>query len=151
MAGESDRPPRGMRIVERARALIGVRFRPQGRSAEQGLDCIGVVAMASGMDARRVRSDYGLRTADPDQVNRDFDDCGFLRMAPAAAEPGDVLLVRSGPMQLHVVMLTDLGYLHADASLRRVVEVPGQLPWSVLSAWRWPERDDPGPVPARLN
>ena len=107
--------------------------------------------MASGMDARRVRSNYGLHTADPEQVNRDFDDCGFRRMVPAGAEPGDVLLVRSGPMQLHAVILTDLGYIHADASLRRVVEVPGRLPWPALSAWRWPDEDDPGPIPARLH
>jgi len=136
------------RIVERARALIGVRFRVQGRSAAQGLDCIGVVTMATGIDPTRIRSDYGLRCSDPETVNGEFDACGFLRLAPAAAEAGDVLLVRSGRLQLHVLILTDIGYLHADATLRRVVEVPGPVPWPVLSAWRWP---DAIVVPARLN
>ena len=37
-------PPDG--IVARARALIGTRFRPQGRSAAEGLDCVGLVALA---------------------------------------------------------------------------------------------------------
>ena len=107
--------------------------------------------MASGVDPARVRQDYGLRTSDPEVVHRDFDQCGFFRVAPAAAAAGDVLLVKSGPMQLHVVVLTDLGYLHADASLRRVVEVPGPVPWPALSAWRWPDEDDDLGAAERLN
>jgi lipoprotein Spr len=139
---------RGEAIVARARGLLGARFRPQGRSVERGLDCIGVVVMATGIDPRRVRRDYGLRSSDPEVVNAEFDACGFLRLAPAAAEPGDLLLVRAGPMQHHIVILTELGYLHADARLRRVVEVPGPVPWPALSAWRCP---DDGVVAVRLH
>ena len=135
-------------VVARARALIGVRFRTQGRTPEHGLDCIGVVMMATGIPEARVRRDYDLRFSDPEKVNANFDACGMIRLAPSAAEPGDVLLVRPGPAQLHVVLLTELGYLHADASLRRVVEVPGPVPWPVLSAWRCP---DEGVVAVRLH
>lgn len=124
-------------IVAQARALVGVRFRPQGRSVETGLDCIGVAAMATG--ASGVRKDYCLRSSDADEVNGEFGASGFLRIAPAAAEAGDLLLVRAGPAQLHVVILTPDGYLHADARLRRVTEVPGPPPWPVLSAWRHPD------------
>src|SRR3712207_7037475 len=46
----------------------------------------------------------------------------FIRIAPADAVDGDVLLVQPGPAQLHVVILTPDGYLHADMRLRRVVE-----------------------------
>ena len=95
--------------------------------------------MASGIDPARVRRDYGMRCSDPDAIHTGFDACGFLRLAPPAAEAGDVAVVRTGPLQLHVVLLTDIGYLHADASLRRVVEVPGRVPWPVLSAWRSPQ------------
>lgn len=123
-------------IVAAGRALIGVRFRPQGRSIEHGLDCIGVVVMATGMEGRRIRRDYGLRGFDLEEVHHDFDASGFVRLAPTAAEPGDVLVTSPGPAQLHLVLKTDLGYLHADLRLRRVVEVPGPLPWPVLSAWR---------------
>lgn len=95
--------------------------------------------MATG--AKNVRSDYGLRSSDPGEVNGDFSDCGFIRIAPRAAEAGDLLLVQAGPAQLHVVILTPEGYLHADARLRRVVEVPGELPWPILSAWRHPDHE----------
>ena len=94
--------------------------------------------MASGVDPARVRRDYSMRCSDPDAIHTSFDACGFLRLAPPAAEAGDVAVVRTAPLQLHVVLLTDIGFLHADASLRRVVEVPGQVPWPVLSAWRCP-------------
>ena len=123
-------------IVARARALIGVRFRPQGRSAEHGLDCIGVAMMATNIPASKVRRDYGLRSDDREELNRELDARGFIRIAPVAAAEGDMLLVQSGPAGLHIVVLTDSGYVHADARLRRVVEVPGQGPWPILSAWR---------------
>ena len=97
--------------------------------------------MATGTNPERVRRDYGLRSSDPEAVNAQFDACGFFRLPPGAAEAGDALLVRAGPTQLHVVILTDLGFLHADASLRRVVEVPGPVPWPALSAWRYPDEE----------
>ena len=125
-------------IVARARALIGVRFRPQGRSAELGLDCIGVAAMAMGVPKDRVRQDYSLHSSDPAEVDGELDESGFIRIAPAGAGVGDLLLVRTGPTGLHVVILTDGGYLHADMRLRRAVEVSGIVPWPILSAWRHP-------------
>jgi cell wall-associated NlpC family hydrolase len=126
-------------IVARARALIGVRFRLQGRDPEFGLDCIGVVMMAARIPRNRVRRDYGLHSCDPEQLNAEFDWAGFVRIAPAEAEEGDVLVVRPGPTALHVVILTGSGYLHADARLRKVVEVPGEMPWPTVSAWRHPD------------
>jgi murein DD-endopeptidase / murein LD-carboxypeptidase len=131
---------RAERIVGRARRLIGVRFRPQGRSAEHGLDCIGVVTMATRLDPGRVRRNYDmLATRDPRDVAAEFEACGFIRLAPAEIEPGDILLVSVGPGHLHAAILTPDGYLHADARMRRVVEVPGAVPWPILSAWRVPE------------
>ncbi len=104
--------------------------------------------MASGIDEARVRRNYCLRASDPETVNGEFDACGFVRLEPGDAEPGDLLLVRAAPVQLHIVILTDAGYLHADARLRRVVEVAGAVPWPVLSAWRCP---DDGVVAVRLH
>lgn len=127
-------------VVARARALVGVRFRPQGRSVEQGLDCIGAAAMATGMEP--TRRDYCLRSSHADEVDDEFGEAGFLRLPPGEAGPGDLLLVASGPGQLHVVILTPEGYVHADLRLRRVVEVPGPVPWRVLSAWRHPGHED---------
>lgn len=129
-------------VVARARDLLGVRFRPQGRGTNQGLDCIGVVAMTFGLTA--VRRDYCLRSGDADEVNGEFAAGGFSAIAVTAAGAGDVLLVRVGPGRLHVVILTPEGYLHADAGLRRVVEVPGAVAWPVVSAWRHPDHDPNG-------
>ncbi|HEV2816069.1 MAG TPA: peptidoglycan endopeptidase [Allosphingosinicella sp.] len=140
---------RAEEIVAAGRALIGVRFRPQGRSIEHGLDCIGVVAMATGRDARRVRRDYDmLASRDPEEVKAEFEACGFIPVAPGEIEPGDILLVNFRPGHLHAAILTPDGYLHADARLRRVVEVPGEIPWPILSAWRVPED---GVVAVRLH
>lgn len=125
-------------IVGRARALVGVRFRPQGRSVETGLDCVGVAMMAMQTPERGLRRDYCLRSNDADAANDNFDLSGFIRIDPAAAGPGDVLLVRPGPAALHVLVLCEDGYVHADMRLRRVVEVPGKVPWPAVSAWRHP-------------
>lgn len=137
-------------IVARARALIGVRFRPQGRDPEHGLDCIGVATMATGVPKEKVRRDYCLHSSDPDEVNGEFDQCGFIRIAPAAARDGDLLLVRPQPSALQVVILTDTGYLHADMRSRKVVEAPGDVPWPVLSAWRHPAEAAGDPLTPEL-
>jgi lipoprotein Spr len=140
---------RAERIVARARALIGVRFRPQGRSAEQGLDCIGVVIMATRLDSGRVPRDYDMMASrDTDAVNAEFAALGFIRLAPDEIEPGDIALVSCRAGHLHAAILTPDGYLHADVRLRRVVEVPGAIPWPILAAWRLPEK---GFVAGRLH
>lgn len=126
----------GAMVVARARALIGVRFRPQGRSCQQGLDCLGLVAAAT--DIKRVPDDYSLRGGDIETANAGFEDAGFERVQAAEARPGDVLVACSGPGQLHGVVLTPNGYVHAHAGLRRVVETPGAIHWPVLAAWRHP-------------
>ena len=100
--------------------------------------------MALGISEARVPRDYDMRSSDAEGVHGNLLACGLLRIAPESAEAGDLLLVRSGPAQLHLVLVTDLGYLHADARLRRVVEAPGPVPWPVLSAWRAPSEAPPG-------
>ncbi|MGQ0660217.1 peptidoglycan endopeptidase [Sphingosinicella sp.] len=127
----------GAATVARARALIGTRFRPQGRSAEQGLDCVGVVMMAAGIGRERTPDDYRLRGSDIDAANAGLAAMGFVRLPSDRGEPGDVLVAKSGPGQLHAAVLTPGGYVHAHAGLRRVVETPGALPWPVLAAWRY--------------
>lgn len=92
--------------------------------------------MAMGVAKEKVRRDYCLSSNDPDEVHAELHASGFIRIAPIASATGDLLIVRTGPRGLHVVILTDEGYVHADARLRRVVEAPGQVPWPVLSAWR---------------
>lgn len=118
-------------IVVRARALIGTRFRPQGRGAD-GLDCVGLVAASLGISG--VRGDYALRGGCPAMLAREIERAGLRRVAEA--EAGDVLAVRAGPGQLHLGIWSGSGLIHADAGLRRVAERPAPLPWPVLACWR---------------
>lgn len=119
-------------VVERARALIGTRFRPQGRDAGAGLDCVGVAAFA--VAARQGRSDYRLRGGSLEALEAELAGAGLVRAENMAA--GDVLVMRSGPEQLHLGVWTGASLVHADAGLRRVVERPGPPPWPVCGAWR---------------
>lgn len=125
-------------VVARARAMIGVPFRLHGRSVA-GLDCVGLAAVAMGREAQRdVPCAYGLRSGDVARAE------GWLRAAGlrpvergvAGGQPGDLVLVRPGPLQLHLMIGTGTGFVHAHAGLGRVVEMPGVSPWPVIGWWR---------------
>ena len=132
----------GGKIAARARALVGVRFRPQGRDPERGLDCLGMAALALGVPAAKAQGDYRLSASDDGALSRALLACGLVKIDPGEAREGDLLVVSPGLGRLHAVILTGGGYVHADARLRRVAEVPGPLPWPVRSAWR-AAKDDP--------
>ena len=119
-------------IVAAGRALIGVRFRPQGRSAEIGLDCIGLVAAALGATA--VPRDYALRGGSAVRLGEELAKAGLGQAESARA--GDVLVLKAGAAQLHLGIFTGGGLIHGDAGLRRVVERPGEIPWPIMSIWR---------------
>jgi murein DD-endopeptidase / murein LD-carboxypeptidase len=123
----------GEAIVARARACVGARFRPHGRDPRWGLDCVGVAAAAFG---RVVAGGYPLRGGDPDVVSRRIAAMGLRPIAPDAAAAGDLVLMAAGPGQLHLAVLTERGFVHADAGLRRVVETPGRVAFAVIGAWR---------------
>ena len=128
----------GERVAEAARTLVGVRFRPQGRCVDVGVDCIGLAAIAWGVPADATPRDYDLRMSDAGVIGAGFRAAGFVEADAVAA--GDVLVVRAGFSQAHAVVLTPGGFVHADAGLRRVVEVPGAVPWPISSVWRLPRR-----------
>lgn len=123
----------GGEIAARARALVGVRFRPQGRTREQGLDCLGLAALALGVPAR---TDYRLSSSELPALERELRACGLREIEAAGAGEGDLLVLSPALGRLHAAILTAEGFVHADARLRRVVEAPGAVPWRVRSAWR---------------
>ena len=96
---------------------------------------MGLAALA--LEAAGVRvaapTGYPLRGGDAATVKRLLD--GAMARA-ADARPGDVLLVRPGPGQLHLGVRTAAGMVHADLGIGRVVERPGAVPWPVLGIWR---------------
>ncbi len=120
----------GVGVAARARAAVGIRFRLHGRD-DDGLDCVGLVARAFGV---AVPTGYPMRSGDPAAVARVAAAAGLVPGEGDAV--GDLVVLASGPGQLHLAVTTADGFVHADASLRRVVERPGTPPWPEIARWR---------------
>jgi len=118
----------------RALALVGTRFRPQGRGGG-GLDCVGVVLVSFGLPPGSVRRDYRLRGNHLAEI-RDELDAHFRRVPKSHLRAGDLMLLRAGEQQLHLAVRTQQGFVHAHAGLRRVVETPGEPAWPLLGVYR---------------
>ena len=127
---------RGERVARAARDAVGTRFRLHGRGGDDGLDCVGLAALAlrAGGFGGDVPTGYPARTGDAGYVAALVKAAGLSRAR--VARVGDVIAMASGPGQLHLGITTELGFVHADAGLRRVVERPGEPPWPVVGRWR---------------
>lgn len=124
------------RFAARAEALAGARFRLGGRDPDHGLDCVGVVACALGPDAR-APAGYALRNASIARHLHCLAEAGFAPAGCGDHRRGDLILVQPGPAQHHLlVALGGAAFVHAHASLRRVVIHRGQLPWPEFARWR---------------
>jgi len=121
--------------VERARALVGCRFRPQGRDPAMGLDCIGVIVASFALPVDAARRDYRIRGLHKRELEAGLTR-HFRKVARTRVRPGDVLLMAVAPDQMHLAVRTERGFVHADAGLRTVVETPGAPVWPVIGAWR---------------
>jgi hypothetical protein len=121
-----------LHYAERARALVGTRFRPQGRG-DDGLDCVGLVLATFGLSADLVRRDYRLRGNHEAEARASLEGC-FRRISKLAA--GDVMLMRVAADQLHLGVRTKAGFVHAHAAIGRVVETPGMPDWPLLGIYR---------------
>ena len=125
----------GEAALAAARGAVGARFRLHGRDSETGLDCVGLAALALRAEgfSGAVPSGYALRSGDAARVIRAIEAAGLV--AARDARPGDLMLLRTGPGQLHFAIDAGSGIVHADAMLRRVVERPGTN-WPVIGRWR---------------
>jgi len=121
-------------VIAEARALLGVRFAHQGRHAQHGLDCLGlllVVAERAGvhfngtMPKELDMRQYGTRP-DAAMLKAKLDQ--WLLPRDGDAQTGDVLLldIQSEPQHLALVsdypVEGDVGMIHAYAPARKVVE-----------------------------
>ncbi len=132
---------KGVDIAARACAVVGTRFRPQGRSAREGVDCVGVAAFACAIPSERVPRDYSLRSQALGEIERQLRGLGCRRVESPVLHLGDIALCRPGPAQYHMVVITPFGFVHADAGLRRVVQRPHPIPWTMAGAWRLAEEE----------
>ena len=118
----------------RAQALVGTRFRAQGRG-EGGLDCVGVILATFELPAASVRRDYSLR-GDHLREIREALEAPFRRVPRSHLRAGDVMLLEAGERQFHLAVKTGPGFVHAHANIRRVVETPGEPEWPLLGVYR---------------
>ncbi|WCT73682.1 peptidoglycan endopeptidase [Sphingomonas naphthae] len=118
-------------VVARARGCVGARFRVHGRDPAFGLDCVGLVGIAFARTG--LPADYAVRGGSAPAVAAAIGRAGLVAAGGDAA--GDLLLLDCGAGQLHLAVGTGAGFVHADAKLRRVVEVPGRPAWPLLGAW----------------
>ena len=132
---------KGAEIAARACALVGTRFRPQGRNPRDGLDCVGTAALAAGIRADEVPRDYALRGQNLAEIEQRLSRLGCRPVPGNALRLGDVVVCQAGPAQYHMVVITPSGFVHADAGLRRVVQRPYPIPWTLAGAWRVAEED----------
>ena len=126
----------GAAVAAQARGLIGAPFRLHGRDERRGVDCVGIAALAFERAGHRgaLPPAYGLRLNDVERVRAWLATAGLAEVAEM--RPGDLLLVRPGPVQLHLMIVVPGGFVHAHAGLGRVVECPGASPWPVIGIWR---------------
>jgi murein DD-endopeptidase / murein LD-carboxypeptidase len=121
--------------VGRAQALVGTRFRPQGRSPQHGLDCVGLLLCAFDLPREVARSDYRLRGKHRTEIEQGLR-ASFRRIPTKWRRAGDVLLLGVAQDQLHLAIASEDGFVHADARLGRVVETPGPPHWPILGVYR---------------
>ena len=123
----------------RALALVGTPFRAQGRDPAKGIDCIGLCILAYRLPSGSIRDDYRLRgdhRASVEAAIRRW----FRRVPLTLSHPGDLLLMLPANDQVHLAIKTGRGFVHADAGLKRVVEVARQSAWPVDGIYRLRKR-----------
>lgn len=129
-------------IVRAARGCVGAPFRLQGRATAGGLDCVGVVTVAyAGLLSASPPADYPKRGGSAATIGLALAAAGFRPIDIDQASAADLVLLLTGPVQWHLAVLTETGFVHADARLRKVVETPGSPAWPLASAWRIGEGD----------
>lgn len=124
------------RIAAEALALVGTPFRLRGRDPRVGLDCVGLALLALARAGVPVSEPppYQLRGTSRDRAEAVLRRGGLVPVAHERS--GDLLLVESGPMQLHLMIRAGEAHVHAHAGLGRVVAMPLPALWPVTGIWR---------------
>lgn len=124
-------------VVAAATACIGTPFRPQGRLAGTGLDCVGLVLHALAAAGRQLPATFdhvydGSRRHD---VSGALAGLGLRPRAGTFERPGDVAIFDCAPGPLHFGIIGAVGLIHADQTIGRVVRCSRRLAWPRLPSW----------------
>lgn len=125
-------------VARQAASLVGTPFKLHGRNPRLGLDCVGLVACSlvnAGIPVTTPEG-YALRNLSIDTWLA----CAArssLAFVEGTIETGDIILVRPGPAQSHLLIAASPNsFIHAHAGLRKVARLNAQLPWPVARQWR---------------
>ena len=126
------------KVAQTALDLIGIPFLLHGRSADAGLDCVGLAGLClSAVDKdAAVPTDYRLRGQHIERACAYFDARHFSRVSDGSVVSGDIVLLEPGVRQIHLAVMTPKGAVHAHLGLGRVVATPLPLPWPTIAQWR---------------
>jgi cell wall-associated NlpC family hydrolase len=127
-------------LADAALQLVGARFRLAGRDPATGLDCVGLLicSLRSVGCVPVAPEGYRLRNTDPARWFACAVESGLVAVE-GPIQPGDVILLRPGPGQQHVVIAEGDGiFIHAHAGLGRVVRQPITLSNDIIAHWRLP-------------
>jgi hypothetical protein len=128
---------RGDRLASAARLFLGTPFKLHGRQPGIGLDCVGL--LLASLDAIGIKAEgpkgYALRNRSVTHWFAAASKAGLIEVT-APVEPGDVLLITTGPSQVHVLIAeNEAKTIHAHAGLGRVVSEP--LPPDAMVTMHW--------------
>lgn len=138
----------GLALADAARRLVGAPFRLHGCDPQIGVDCVGVLAAALNAIGRpaRLPSGYALRCRAVPDVAGVATQIG-MNVVSGTPHAGDVLLMRTGPCQLHVaIAITPDTIVHAHAGLRKVVLSALPANWPIIAHLRMAD-----PLPVESN
>ena len=121
-------------VLARARVLVGVPFRLQGRNIDRGIDCVGLAILAGGV-TQPPKPDY-RRRGNHFAPLIERSDLWFRRVSPRRARAGDIAVIEWGARNWHLVVLDEGGIIHADGRVGRVVTRPGAIPGTVRAVLR---------------
>ncbi len=128
----------GAELADAANALVGAPFRLHGRDPASGIDCVGLLGAALEAAGTRAQlpNGYSLRALFLPDLDRFVSGCG-LALARGAIAPGDVLLMHIEPCQHHLLISgVHGGFIHAHASLGRVIRCEALPEGRIIHHWR---------------
>ncbi len=127
-------------IADRAQEAMGLRFRLHGRSINNGLDCVGLVAHAIQpmIAAAEIPRHYTLRFDDINVPIAFFEALDFERLESEQGYLiGDIALIAPAAQQLHFIIIAQDGFIHAHSGLRKIVKTNYPILSPVKAVWRY--------------
>lgn len=130
MNSQANPAPTCDEIIAEARKWDGVRWRHQGRTRLQGIDCVGLivlVAQALGISDWDITT-YGRRSMDHGLKKHFYHHMEVIKNLSDAG-PGDVVLMKELAFPTHVGILGHGTLIHAYLPRKKVVEEPYSADW----------------------